>query len=296
MNPVSFHELARLPVLGFYEAAFHKATGVPLRVVGPDQPRERLGLGVTENEFCTLVAGTPVGCEACRDLQIRAHRSIVAKRAPYQIACFAGLTDVAVPVLIGDRHVATLLSGQVFRREPTERDFTLVTKMLGQDDNEPWKRKARKAYFATPVVTADRFQAIIQLLGMFAQYVADYASRQAVAATTGEPPAVTSAKAYVQAHVEEPITLAQVVEHVAVSRFYFCKLFKRATGMTLTDYVARVRVEKAKSLLIDPSMRVSEVAYASGFGSIPHFNSVFKKYLGMAPSDYRDALRRELSG
>lgn len=296
MNPVSFDQLARLPVLAFYEGAFFKATGVPLKVVSPAQPRERLGLGVTENAFCTLVAATPTGCEACRDLQVRAHRNIVNQRTPYQVACFAGLTDVAVPVLVGEKHVATLLSGQVFRREPTERDFELVRRMLGKDGDEAWCRRAREAYFATPVVTADRFQAIVQLLGMFAQYVADYASRQAVATLETEPAAVTSAKEFVQAHLDDPITLDQVVAHVAVSRFYFCKLFKRATGMTLTEYVTRVRIEKAKSLLVDPALRISEIAYASGFGSIPYFNTVFKKHLGMAPSDYRDGLRDELPG
>jgi len=81
------------------------------------------------------------------------------------------------------------------------------------------------------------------------------------------------------------------VQHVNVSRFYFCKLFKKATGMTLTEYVSRVRVEKAKALLVDPSMRVSEVVYASGFGSIPRFNSVFKRYVGVPPTEYRAGLR-----
>ena len=92
-------------------------------------------------------------------------------------------------------------------------------------------------------------------------------------------------------HVDEPIGLAQVVEHVRVSRFYFCKLFKRATGMTLTEYVTRARLEKAKALLGDPDLRISEVVFASGFGSIPRFNSVFKRHLGMAPTAYRTALR-----
>ena len=293
MKPVAFDDLIHLPVIEYYEEAFRKATGVPMKVIPPDEPRQRLKMGVGENAFCTLVAGTPIGCEACRDVQVRAHRSVAKNRAPHQIACFAGLTDVAVPVMIGERHVATLLSGQVFRREPTERDFDLVTKMLGQDRNEEWKRKSRREYFASPVVTADRFQAIIQLLGMFAQYLTDYASRHAVASTAAEPPAVAGAKKFVQAHIEEPITLAQVVEHVGMSRFYFCKLFKRATGMTLTEYIARIRVERAKTLLVDPSLRISEIAYASGFGSIPHFNSVFKRYLGMAPTEYRDALRQE---
>ncbi|MBU6402667.1 MAG: helix-turn-helix transcriptional regulator, partial [Verrucomicrobia bacterium] len=83
---------------------------------------------------------------------------------------------------------------------------------------------------------------------------------------------------------------------VSVSRFYFCKLFKKATGMTLTEYVARVRIEKAKTLLVDPSLRISEVVFAAGFGSIPRFNSVFKRYVGMPPTEYRAALRSQLPG
>jgi AraC-like DNA-binding protein len=82
-----------------------------------------------------------------------------------------------------------------------------------------------------------------------------------------------------------------VVQYVNVSRFYFCKLFKKATGMTLTEYVSRVRVEKAKALLVDPSLRVSEIVYAAGFGSIPRFNSVFKRYVGVPPTEYRASLR-----
>jgi AraC-like DNA-binding protein len=85
-----------------------------------------------------------------------------------------------------------------------------------------------------------------------------------------------------------------VVRHVNVSRFYFCKLFKKATGMTLTEYVARVRVEKAKTMLVDPTLRISEVVYAAGFGSIPQFNSVFKRLVGMPPTEYRETLRSRL--
>jgi transcriptional regulator GlxA family with amidase domain len=65
--------------------------------------------------------------------------------------------------------------------------------------------------------------------------------------------------------------------------------------MTLTDYVARVRVEKAKNLLVDPSLRISEVVFAAGFGSIPRFNSLFKQHVGMAPTEYRASLRLNLS-
>lgn len=288
---VTFDDLIRLPVIAFYEAAFRKGTGVPLKVVPPGVPTQRLCLGADENAFCSLVACTPAGCAACLETQVHAQHSVARKLATQQISCFAGLTEVAVPVMIGEWHVATLMSGQVFRREPTERDFTMVAKMVGSGMSDDWLRQAHKTYFATPVVTADRFQAIVELLNVFAQYLADFAGRHTIACSTEEPAAVTSAKQFVQAHINEPITLAQVVQNAGVSRFYFCKIFKKATGMTLTEYVARVRVEKAKALLVDPSLRITEVLYSAGFGSVPQFNSMFKRYAGMAPSEYRATLR-----
>jgi AraC-like DNA-binding protein len=192
--------------------------------------------------------------------------------------------------------MATLMSGQVFRREPTQRDFAMILKFLATGQNREWESKLRKAYFDTPVVNAERFEAIVQMLTVFAQYLADYVSHHAIATSVNEPTAVSSAKQFIQAHAEEQITLAQVVAHVRVSRFYFCKLFKRATGMTLTEYVTRVRLEKAKTLLVDPALRISEIVYAVGFGSIPRFNSVFKRYVGMPPTDYRATLRAPMPG
>jgi AraC-like DNA-binding protein/ligand-binding sensor protein len=294
MKQVAFADLVCLPAVKHYEAAFRKATGVSLKVVPPDEPKQRLSFGESENAFCTLMGSTPAGCDACLETQVRVQRSAARKLVPQQVYCFAGFTVVAVPVIIGKRHLATLLSGQVFRREPTERDFMMVIKMVRGGLNGDWERKARKAYFETPVVTAERIQAIIQLLNVFAQYLADYTSRHAIACSNDEPGAVASAKQFVQSHADEAITLAQVVQHVHVSRFYFCKLFKKATGMTLTEYVSRVRVEKAKTLLVDTSLRISEVVYAAGFGSIPRFNSVFKHHVGMPPSEYRSTLRSQL--
>ncbi len=294
MRAVAFDELERLPVVRYYESAFRKATGVSLKVMPPGDACPQREFGPDDNPFCCLAARSPAACAACRETEARAQRGAARKLALQQLHCYAGLTLVALPVLAGGRHVATVMGGQVFRREPTQRDFGMVVKMLGGGLSGDWEKKARKAYFETPVVTADRFQAIVHLLNVFAQYLAELGSRQAIACSEVEPRAVASAKQFIQSHVEEPIKLGEVVQHVNVSRFYFCKLFKKATGMTLTEYVSRVRVERAKSLLGDPSLRVSEVVYAAGFGSIPRFNSVFKHYVGMPPTEYREALRCRL--
>jgi AraC-like DNA-binding protein len=72
-------------------------------------------------------------------------------------------------------------------------------------------------------------------------------------------------------------------------------MFSRATGLTFTQYVQRARTEKAKELLADREQRVSEVAFASGFQSIPHFNRVFRRLTGIAPTTYRANLFKAVS-
>ena len=86
------------------------------------------------------------------------------------------------------------------------------------------------------------------------------------------------------------MTLPQVAKAVNMSAFYFCKVFKQATGLTFTDYLARVRIEKVKNLLLNPHKRVSEAAYAAGFQSLSQFNRVFRRLAGEAPSAYRERL------
>lgn len=296
MNEPAYGHLVRLPVILKYEEAFRKATGVPLILLPPDEPARRQCFGRWENGFCALATSTAAGCAACFAAQAQARRNAARQRGPQQYNCFAGLTDVAVPVIVRGRHVATLMSGQVFRREPTQRDFSMVAKMLDGGTDRRWESRLRTAYFGTPVVTPQRFEAIIQMLGLFSQFLAIHADSKAIETAEDEPAAVSGAKEFVQARVEGPITLDQVVAHVRVNRFYFCKLFKKATGMTLTEYVTRVRLEKVKALLVDPSLRISEIVFASGFGSIPRFNSVFKRYFGMAPSAYRASLRPQVPG
>ncbi|MEI6492992.1 MAG: PocR ligand-binding domain-containing protein [Verrucomicrobiota bacterium] len=292
MKPLTYDELSALPLIKHYEKAFRKATGVSLRLLPPDEKMRRTILRQSENPFCAFVASTPVGCEACLETQRRIENSSATALVSKQANCFAGLTDIAIPVTIAGRHVATLVSGQIFRREPTQRDFEAMMKKIGGIRDKEWKKLAKKSYFETPVVAPDVLDAVIQLLTVFAQHLSDDISRHMVTARPDlEPDVVSRAKKYIEAHSHEPLTLEEVVKHVHSGRFHFCKIFKRTTGITFTEYVARVRVEKAKVLLMDPGIRVSEVVFSAGFGSIPQFNCVFKRFVGKSPTEYRSRAR-----
>jgi len=103
-------------------------------------------------------------------------------------------------------------------------------------------------------------------------------------------PMVRRAKAYIAGHHADPIGLHELSKAMHVSIFYFCKIFKKATGMTFTDYLGRVRVEKAKNLLLNPHLRIGEIAYAVGFQSLTHFNRVFQELTGESPTTFRKKL------
>ena len=107
---------------------------------------------------------------------------------------------------------------------------------------------------------------------------------------------MAKARAYITERHADELSLSEVAGAVNMSAFYFCKTFKKATGMTFTDYLARVRVEKVKNLLLNPHKRVSEAAYEAGFQSLSQFNRVFRRIAGESPTVYRERLHAPPSG
>jgi AraC-like DNA-binding protein len=101
---------------------------------------------------------------------------------------------------------------------------------------------------------------------------------------------IRGAKDYVASHQSDPIKLEQIARALNVSKYHFCRSFKHATSLTFVEYLSRVRIEKAKILLHNNNLRVSEIAYEVGFQSITHFNRIFRKLVGYSPTEYRSRL------
>jgi AraC-like DNA-binding protein len=150
--------------------------------------------------------------------------------------------------------------------------------------------KLEEAYFHTQVLKPKQYEAMVKLLNIFARHLGMVANQIAVQEQNAEPPMITRAKEFIKANQGEDISLGDVARAVNTSTFYFCKMFKKATGLNFTDYLSRIRIEKAKNLLLNPNLRISEIAYEVGFQSLTHFNRVFRKLVGQSPTDYRRKL------
>jgi AraC family transcriptional regulator len=95
---------------------------------------------------------------------------------------------------------------------------------------------------------------------------------------------------YVEANLDQEVGLASLAETAGMSPHYFSEMFKHSTGFSPHQYVLRRRIESARKLLHDPKVSVFEAAVRSGFSEPSHFTKMFRRVVGVTPTEYRAAL------
>ncbi|SDY11102.1 two-component system, response regulator YesN [Evansella caseinilytica] len=97
-----------------------------------------------------------------------------------------------------------------------------------------------------------------------------------------------TAKKWIEEHIGKRITIEKIARAVYMNPTYFCEQFKAETGETVLDYVTRVRLQKAKELLLTGNFKVYEVAEQVGYSDPKYFSKLYKKYYGKLPSAYKE--------
>ena len=92
---------------------------------------------------------------------------------------------------------------------------------------------------------------------------------------------------YIISHLSEKITVPQIAESVGLNPGYISQLFKKETGISISEYIQNERVNKAKTLLSETDNSLSEICGSLGFYDQSHFSKVFKNSVGVTPKKYR---------
>ena len=98
---------------------------------------------------------------------------------------------------------------------------------------------------------------------------------------------IDSAKEYILKNFTNELTVSDIAKAVNLSPSYFSKVFKESTALSPYDYLLSVRLDKAKELLINSDIPISEIAYRCGFNSTSNFIYFFKKETGLSPLKFR---------
>ena len=118
------------------------------------------------------------------------------------------------------------------------------------------------------------------------------ASLELFEAKTNLPAPVFSALCYMTSHVTDSVSLEDVAKSAGMSKYHFCRIFKKYTGVTPMHALSSIRIERAKLLLESADQTISTVAVESGFGDIGSFIRHFKKVTGNTATDFRNSCRK----
>jgi AraC-like DNA-binding protein/ligand-binding sensor protein len=236
-----------------YAKSFAAATGLPVAIEAP-------------GEFHLDSADLP---ECCRQMithgrtcvKCESTHTALQGNTPRTVRCFAGLTSSAIPVVVRDETVAYLHTGHAA--------------VNGDAD---------KRHTGAPRLTRGQYEGALRLLELFSRQLAE----NLPAGSNGSPyPAIDRAARDIRNNPEKSWPLATLARRAKMHPSYFSEMFHQRLGLTLTRFIAGARVDKARQLLLHTDLRIIEVAYAAGFGSVSQFNRVFFREAGCRPSAVR---------
>lgn len=97
---------------------------------------------------------------------------------------------------------------------------------------------------------------------------------------------------YLKGHFQENLSLNQVAEEFQMSSYHLSKMFRKTMGKTFIEYLTELRIGRAKSLLMDGGLTVTEIAFSVGYQDSGYFSKVFRKATGLSPREFSDSVSK----
>jgi AraC-like DNA-binding protein/ligand-binding sensor protein len=267
------------------QVSFSCATGLPLTLL-PASDNGAPGIPLS-SLFCVEGCMGPGSGELCEERLLAAERQATRTGHAEHCQCPAGLVKLVTPVIIGGHHVGNLLAGPFSLGALDARKVRQLTGELKKSGLKPRMTHLRASWQGSPALSTEKLRALETLLEMFAQYLAECGQRLLLDEAGQQSPLLQKIEAQFAEQGDHALTVRELADRLHVSPCHFCKLFKKQTGLTFTEYRTELRVEAAKRLLLNRHLRVSEIAFEAGFDSIPYFNRVFRRLVGCSPTQFR---------
>lgn len=283
----AWQQLIASPAVREQQTAFACATGLPLTFLPASADAGANGMTRQPGVFCVEGCMGKLSGQMCGGMLLNAEQRAGKDAQPVQFRCPAGLQKILVPVVIGGRQAGNILAGPFALQPPHEALLNGLTAQLKQLGLGPRAEEVRVPWRYAPVISRERGRAVATLVRLFADYLAECGNRLLLQRADRASPLLQKIEAFLAEHKDETVSLKELAERVHLSPCHFCKVFKKQTGLTFTEYRTRQRVEQAKQLLLDPQHRIAEAAFAAGFNSIPYFNRAFRRIVGCSPTEYR---------
>ena len=282
----AFDQLASMPGLRELFDNVWRLFGVNPALVSPDGRRFVLFEAADRAQpFCGWLQADATGrrlCGMCDQTRfLEARRSALALR----YRCHAGLREFIVPVVRNGEVIALLQCGQVHDRRPTAAEWRSARQDLVQAGIKPGP--LRRLFQQYRVLGEDRQTDLLSVLELVANRLA-HADEQRLLPQPGRTSLqLGRAVMFIEVHLGERLTLLVIARAAALSTRSLIRLFRKEVGTSVVEFILRRRVARALDLLRRTDHTCAEIAFEVGFGSVQHFNRVFRRYQHASPREWR---------
>ena len=285
---VMLEGLRRSSLFTSYQKAFFDATGMGVALLLCKKVDEHPCRMIdSRNRFCSMLNANNQFCNTC-EANCWVEKVKENRYSHREAKCFSGMKITAIPLVVGEVKIGYLHAAPVISQTPSAGQFSEIESKLNLGISA--RNRLEDIYMKLDHMSAEKYRAVVTLMSLFAIQLSEMANRIGLERQQAEPKAIILAKRFINSHLDEKITLDRVSREAGFSSFYFCKLFKQATGLSFTEYINRQRVEWAKRKLLVPDNRVTQVAFEVGYLSLSQFNRCFLKYAGESPTKYRERI------
>lgn len=262
---------------------FYTVTKVKL-VVYDDNFQKILSYPMGYSPYCDIIRQDPIAKANCRQCDLNGCLTCKKTKRRYIYECHAGLYEAVTPLMAGDMLIGYLMLGQLLvddglnRRKKWEK---LYEKVKNYDidfqalENSYWNRQK---------VTEETVLALSKIMETCASYL--YLTETIAVGAEALPKQIED---YIVQNLEkgDEITPEKLCDEFGIRRTKLYEVAKHSFGMGISEYIRKLRMKKACDLLKNSKDKISDIAEMVGIPDYNYFTKVFKKNIGMTPSEYR---------
>lgn len=231
--------------------------------------------------FCQMIRSCPEGRRACARCDADACACAARQSKTYIYRCHAGLTEAIMPLYVGKVLAGYLLFGHVFAYGSHDAGWSVISDAC--KDYPIDGDKLRQTLADMPLISYDYIRSAARVLHMTASFLV-----MERMATLREDCVASKLDAYLSANFTDPLTAASLCDTLQIGRSKLFKLSQELYGCGIQQQIRKLRMEKARELLLDRTdLSIMEIATACGYPDYNYFISVFSKFYGTSPNQYR---------
>lgn len=233
--------------------------------------------------FCAKIRELQDINEACIKCDREAFKKAEEKKGLYLYKCHMNLWEATIPVFIQSNLAGFMMLGQIKGScADSELYKEIVFEKLKKRFTEQEIHVIESEYDKILSMEINKIEAAARMLEIMTSYIAD---TEVIHIYDME--AVEKAKNYIDSNLSHSLSTSTVAKAIQHSASYLSALFRRETGLTVTDYIEKQRLDIAKQHLTLSSMTVKEISCKVGYMDQNYFSRVFKKHIGISPMSYR---------